>query len=82
MSLTVKSTLKLLSGNSIPMIGFGTYSLKGKTCEDAVRTAFSAGYRHVDTGSIFKNEVDIKNAYNSLSIPREQIFLSTKVGPT
>lgn len=40
MSLTAKSTLKLLSGHSIPIIGFGTYSLKGKICEDAVRNAF------------------------------------------
>lgn len=55
MALAINSTVKLLSGNSIPIIGFGTYSLKGKVCEDAVKTALQAGYRHIDTGSIFKN---------------------------
>ena len=39
MSLSLKSTVKFLSGNLIPQIGFGTYSLKGKPCEDAVKTA-------------------------------------------
>lgn len=55
MSLSLSSTVKLFTGNLIPMIGFGTYSLKGKPCEDAARTAFELGYRHIDTGSIFKN---------------------------
>lgn len=62
MALAINSTMKLLSGNSIPIIGFGTYSLKGKVCEDAVKAALQAGYRHIDTGSIFKNEADIKSA--------------------
>jgi len=39
MTLSVYSTLKLLGGNFIPMIGLGTYSLKSKPCEDAVKTA-------------------------------------------
>jgi diketogulonate reductase-like aldo/keto reductase len=55
MALKISSTIKLLSGNLIPQIGFGTYSLKGQVCEDAAKSAFSAGYRHIDTGSIFKN---------------------------
>ncbi len=81
MTLSLNSTVKFLSGNIIPVIGFGTYNLKGKVCEDAVKTALQYGYRHFDTGSIFKNEQDIKNAINSLSIPRNQVFISTKVGP-
>jgi diketogulonate reductase-like aldo/keto reductase len=49
------SKVKLNSGNFIPLLGLGTYSLKGKTCEDAVSAALKVGYRHIDTGSIFQN---------------------------
>jgi len=81
MSLSISSTIKLISGTAIPMIGFGTYSLKGQVCEDAAKSAFSVGYRHIDTGSIFKNESDITKAYRSINLTRKDIFISTKVGP-
>ena len=49
------SKIKLNSGNYIPLLGLGTYSLKGNTCEYAVKAALKFGYRHIDTGSLFQN---------------------------
>ena len=49
-------TLTLLSGRKIPLIGYGTYQLRGEDCDKGVRWALEAGYTHIDTASIYRNE--------------------------
>lgn len=63
----------------IPDIGFGTYELRGEACVEAVRTALDAGYRHLDTARMYGNEAAVGRALATSDVPREEVFLTTKV---
>jgi diketogulonate reductase-like aldo/keto reductase len=64
----------------IPYIGFGTYQLKKQdNIYNLVLNALLLGYRHIDTASIYKNESEIGKAIRDSSIPRNEIFVTTKV---
>jgi diketogulonate reductase-like aldo/keto reductase len=69
------------NGAEIPAIGFGTWDLRGRTCEACVDCALGTGYRHVDTAAMYDNERDVGRAIRASSVPREEIFLTTKVWP-
>lgn len=60
--LTIATTILLSSGNKIPMIGYGTYQLKGNDCVLGTKAAINSGYTHIDTASIYQNEAEIKRA--------------------
>lgn len=65
---------------SIPVIGLGTWENKGKECTDSVIYALDeVGYRHVDTAQAYENEEYVGDALAQSSVPRDQIFLTTKV---
>ena len=76
------SAFKLNDGNLIPSIGYGT-GLLIEGCEEAVKTAIEAGYRHIDTARFYGNEHLIGNVISSLislgKIKRSDLFISTKV---
>lgn len=75
----------LNNGLSMPAVGFGTWSLKGEACVRAVRTAFDCGIRLVDTASFYENEREVGRAVREAvrsGIPREEIFVETKLYPT
>ena len=60
MPLAVDSTLPLNDGRRIPLLGLGVWLLRaGNCCEDAVRAALDAGYRHIDTASFYGNEASV-----------------------
>lgn len=63
----------------LPMIGFGTYPMRGEACETAVLHALSQGYRLIDTARNYHNEDAVGSAVKKSGIPRSDIFLSTKV---
>lgn len=65
---------------TIPLLGFGTYKIRGQTCTAAVLAALSAGYSHIDSAALYRNEVCIYEAIKQSGVPREAIFLTTKVG--
>lgn len=67
------------NGAEIPAIGLGTWDLRGSTCESCIDVALGAGYRHIDTAAMYDNETHVGNAIRASSIPREEIFLTTKV---
>ncbi|MCG8509941.1 MAG: aldo/keto reductase [Rhodospirillales bacterium] len=71
-----------IHGASIPALGFGTWRLRGNTCSDMVRFALEIGYRHIDTASIYGNEDDVGQGLADSGVPREEIFLVTKVWPS
>lgn len=71
----------LPSGHKIPALGFGTYQLAGKECVDAVVEALAAGCRHIDTAEIYKNAREVGRAINLSAVPRDQIFITSKVAP-
>ncbi len=76
-------TVTLNTGASIPQIGFGTWKLsQGAECENAVRLALEAGYRLIDTATYYDNEVSVGRAVRESGIPREEIFVTTKLWPT
>lgn len=64
---------------TIPSLGFGTFRLEGEVAYNAVTTALSAGYRHIDTAQIYGNEAEVGQAIADSLVNREDIFLTTKV---
>jgi diketogulonate reductase-like aldo/keto reductase len=69
-------------GAKIPAIGFGTWPMKGDECVRAVVTALETGYRHIDTASSYQNEREVGEAIRSSGVPRDEIFVTTKIPPT
>ena len=63
----------------MPRLGFGTWQIVGRDCVEAVRDALELGYRHVDTARAYDNEAEVGRAIRESGIPREEIFLTTKV---
>lgn len=68
-------------GAKIPALGFGTFELRQSEAFEAVSTALEVGYRHIDTAQIYGNEAEVGAAIAESRIPREEIFLTTKVWP-
>jgi diketogulonate reductase-like aldo/keto reductase len=80
MSLTINSTAELLNGIEMPRLGLGVWRAKdGQETEGAVLTALKAGYRSIDTASMYENEQGVGRAIRASGIPREQVFVTTKV---
>ena len=75
----LENKLKLNNGNTIPQIGFGTWELTGKTCYDSVKFALESGIRHIDTASMYENEEDVGRAIRDSQLPREELFITSKV---
>ena len=71
----------LNDGNTMPVLGLGTYSLTGDVCVKAVSAALQLGYRLIDTASIYHNENSIGKAVKNSGIPRDEIFITTKLYP-
>lgn len=74
-------TVMLNSGYEMPILGLGTYSLQGDTCKNAVFSALSQGYRLIDTAHMYGNEQEIGEAIRQSGVPREEIFVITKIYP-
>lgn len=68
-------------GATIPALGFGTYLLKGGEARRMTEYALSIGYRHIDTAQMYGNETDVGAGITASSVPRDEIFLTTKVWP-
>jgi diketogulonate reductase-like aldo/keto reductase len=83
MSETVFKKVRLHNGVEMPVVGLGVFLIKpGRETEQAVETALQAGYRSIDTATFYDNEADVGRAIKRSSIPREEIFVTTKVWPT
>ncbi len=66
-------------GADIPVIGLGTWPMKGAECTAAVRHALEIGYRHIDTAAMYANEDAVGNGIRESGIRRDDIFVTTKV---
>lgn len=71
--------VKLNNGNYIPSIGFGTSLLTGNECIETIKKAIEVGYRHIDTASAYKNEIEIGEAIKHSNVKREKLFITSKV---
>lgn len=74
-------TVRLSSGYDMPILGLGTYSLHGDVCKNSVKAALASGFRKFDTASIYGNEEEIGEAIRESDVPREDIFVTTKLYP-
>ena len=63
----------------MPRLGFGTWPMHGTECQRAVETALELGYRHVDTAEMYGNEEAVGAALRASGLPREALYLTTKV---
>lgn len=72
-------TKTLNDGHEMPMIGLGVWQSTGGEEIQAVEWALQQGYRHIDTAAIYKNEEGVGQAIAQSGIPREEIFLTTKL---
>lgn len=73
------NTITLNNNIQMPMLGFGTFLMGGAECEESVLTALRSGYRMIDTAEAYGNEDAVGNATQKSGIPREELFLVTKV---
>lgn len=64
---------------SMPVLGLGTFRLKGQTVIDAVKSGLSLGYRHIDTAQIYGNESEVGQAIAESGVPRDALFVTTKI---
>jgi len=72
----------LSDGARVPALGLGVWQVpNGRECENAVRWALEAGYRHLDTAQAYGNEESVGRALRDSGVPREQVFLTTKFYP-
>ena len=65
--------------NHVPAFGVGTFRLQGQVVVDSVRNALEVGYRAIDTAQIYGNEAEVGQAIKEAAIPREQLFITTKI---
>jgi 2,5-diketo-D-gluconate reductase A len=69
-----------LPGNVImPMVGFGTWPMRGQKAREAVAAALQAGYRHLDTATMYGNEAEVGRAVLDSGLPRQDVFLTSKL---
>lgn len=71
----------LNSGYEMPILGIGTYSLQGETCVNSVLSALQSGVRLIDTASMYGNEREVGQAIRQSGVPREEIYVITKIYP-
>jgi len=72
--------LTLNDGNSIPQVGLGVWRTPQEDTERAVATALDAGYRHIDTAAAYGNEREVGSAVAKSGLPRDDVYLVTKLG--
>jgi 2,5-diketo-D-gluconate reductase A len=68
-------------GVAMPMVGFGTWQLQGQQGYQAIRRALQAGYRHIDTATMYRNEDRVGRAMADSGLDRSDIFVTTKLQP-
>src|SRR5499427_9344694 len=69
-------------GARIPLVGLGTWDLRGRTCTRMVEEALRVGYRHVDTAELYDNEHEVGEGLRSSGVARDDVFVTTKVWPS
>jgi 2,5-diketo-D-gluconate reductase A len=71
-----------LASGRMPMVGFGTWKLRNDQARDAVLDALAAGYRHLDTATMYANEAEVGQALADSGVDRAEVFVTTKIRPS
>ena len=74
-------TLTLSGGTQIPLLGFGTWQIKGDDAVRATASALESGYRHLDTATVYGNEAEVGRALAESGVSRDEVFVTTKCPP-
>ena len=74
--------MKLVSGYEMPMLGLGTWDLRGTACKQAIKEALALGYTHIDTAWMYQNQRAIGDALQEARIDRSRLFITSKVWHT
>jgi len=77
-----ESQVNEVHGARIPVVGLGTWNLRGRSCAGLVEQALRLGYRHVDTAEMYDNEREVGEGVRASGIARNQVFITTKVWPS
>jgi 2,5-diketo-D-gluconate reductase A len=80
-AMTEIPVVDLGRGVAMPIVGFGTWQMQGQQAQVAVRHALQAGYRHLDTATIYRNETEVGRAIAGSGLDRSDIFITTKLPP-
>jgi diketogulonate reductase-like aldo/keto reductase len=73
--------VEISPGVRMPLLGLGTWQSRGRACEAAVSRALEVGYRHIDTARAYRNEAEVGRALAASGVPREDVFVTTKMWP-
>lgn len=79
--MTEQISIDIGPGLAIPMVGYGTWDVKGDAVHPAVRAAIDVGYRHIDTAFGYENEAEIGRALQNCGVERDSVFLTSKIPP-
>lgn len=77
--MTQVPNIRLNNGVEIPQFGFGVFQIEPDQTATAVREAFAAGYRHIDTAQMYRNEEGVGAAIADSGLPRDEVFVTTKL---
>jgi 2,5-diketo-D-gluconate reductase B len=69
------------NGAEIPLLGLGTWELRGRSCARAVEQALRLGYRHIDTAEMYDNEREVGEGLHASAVKRGEVFITTKIWP-
>ena len=70
------------NGAKIPLVGLGTWELRGRSCARVVEQALRLGYRHIDTAEMYDNERDVGDGIRASGVKRNELFVTTKIWPS
>jgi diketogulonate reductase-like aldo/keto reductase len=70
------------NGAKIPVLGLGTWDLRGRACARVVEQALRLGYRHVDTAEMYENEREVGDGLRASGVKRRDLFVTTKIWPS
>jgi diketogulonate reductase-like aldo/keto reductase len=70
------------NGARIPLVGLGTWELRGRACARIVEQALRLGYRHVDTAQMYENEREVGEGLRASGVKRSEVFVTTKIWPS
>lgn len=77
--MTTSLSVAFHDGHSIPQLGYGVWQVENDVAADVVEQAIRAGYRHIDTARIYGNEEGVGRAVRAADVPREDLFITTKL---
>lgn len=80
-SPVLPDAVTLTGGDRMPLLGFGTWQITGDEARRSVLVALDAGYRHVDTATVYGNEAEVGAALSESGVPRHEVFVTTKCPP-